>query len=95
MSNRKPKRTRRNNLKKFDQAILTDATKVDRFTWRVNGLRISLNPTKGYFVSKDYTSMVKDLDALKELESALIEKAMKSSAEAVPEEQEGQAKESL
>lgn len=78
MSNRKPKRNRRKNLKKFDQAILTDANKVDSFAWRVNGLRISLNPTKGYSVNKDYTSMVKDLDALKELEKALIKKAMSS-----------------
>lgn len=91
MSNRKPKRSNRKSLAFFglDQSVLKDEFKTDRFTWRiskvneitkrVDNLIVTLNPTKGYTVSYNhYASMVQNVDALKELEKALIDKAKAS-----------------
>ena len=50
MSNRRPKRA--NKKIKIDPSFLQDKYKISTRVWRVNGMQITLRPTKGYTVWK-------------------------------------------
>lgn len=80
MSNRKPKRVK-SKIKMTPSLMskLTNENKVDRFSWIVDKLKITLNPTKGYSVSKlpdSYFAAMKEIrlaaqEQLKALEEKL------------------------